>query len=197
VSSISAGAGTVAGAPFEAAEPPLAAQSRASSGEGAQPVAGGLRVCLVASSGGHLLELLSLSAAWQDLPDRYWVSFPTEDARALLAGERVVWAHYPTNRSIRNLVRNLWLAWRVLRADRPDAVISTGAGVAVPFLWVGRLLGIQTIFVESLTRIRGLSLSGRLVYPAVSLFFVQWPELQQRYPRTLYRGSSLSAGGEE
>ena len=154
------------------------------------------RLCLVASSGGHLFELVSLSEAWQGRHSRYWVSFPTDDARTLLAEEDVRWAHYPTNRNAKNLFKNLWLAWRVLRKDRPDFIISTGAGVAVPFLWVGRLMGIQTVFIESLTRIHGLSLSGRLVYPAVNQFFVQWPELRQRYPRATYRGSTLSGGDD-
>jgi beta-1,4-N-acetylglucosaminyltransferase len=145
------------------------------------------RVLLVASSGGHLLELLSLRGAWSG-QERTWVTFRQPDAVELLAGERTLWAHYPTNRSIRNLVLNLGMAWRVLRRERPDAVISTGAGVAVPFLWIARLLGITTIYVESLTRIRELSLTGRLIYPVVDRFYVQWRELAERYPRTRYEG---------
>lgn len=146
-----------------------------------------MRLCLVASSGGHLLQLVSLREAWQTC-ERVWVTFPEEDARTLLEGEHVIWAHYPTNRNLKNLVKNLWLAWRVLRQERPQAVLSTGAGVAVPFLWVGRLLGIRTVYIESLTRVETLSLSGQLVYPWVHRFFVQWPDLLSRYPKALYGG---------
>ncbi len=149
-----------------------------------------MKLCLVASSGGHLLQLVSLRKAWE-AEERFWVSFPREDARALLEGERVFWAYHPTNRNLKNLFRNLGLAWRVLRKERPDVIISTGAGVAVPFLWVGRLLGIRTVFIDSLTRIRDLSLSGKLVYPVVNRFFVQWPDLTSRYPRSVYGGRVL------
>lgn len=146
-----------------------------------------MKLCLVASSGGHLLQLVSLRQAWQ-MCERVWVTFSEEDARTLLEGEHVIWAHHPTNRNLKNLVKNLWLAWRVLRQERPSIVLSTGAGVAVPFLWVGRLLGIRTVYIESLTRVETLSLSGKLVYPWVHRFFVQWPELAARYPKAVYGG---------
>ena len=149
-----------------------------------------MKLCLVASSGGHLLELLSLRAAWE-AHERIWVTFQTEDAHNLLEGERVIWAFYPTNRSVRNLLRNLALAWRLLRTERPAMVISTGAGVAVPFLWVGRWLGVRTIYIESLARIQSLSLSGKLLYPIVNRFFVQWPDLVPRYPKAVYGGLVL------
>ena len=88
----------------------------------------------------------------------------------------VSYAHHPTNRNIRNLLRNLRLAWRLVRRERPRVVISTGAGVAVPFLWAARIYGARVIYVESFARTSGLSLTGRLVRPVVHRLFVQWPE---------------------
>jgi UDP-N-acetylglucosamine:LPS N-acetylglucosamine transferase len=86
-----------------------------------------------------------------------------------------VYAHHPTNRNVRNLVRNTILALNIISRQRPQVVISTGAGVAVPFLWVGRLFGARVIYVESFARTDGLSLTGRLVRPAVHRLLVQWP----------------------
>ena len=133
---------------------------------------------LVCSSGGHLLQLVGLQDAFGAY-ERLWVTFDKPDARALLEGERVVHAHGPTNRNVPNLLRNLRLAWRVLRTERPCAILTTGAGVAVPFAWIGRLLGIPTIYVESVTRIEGLSLSGRLIKPVAAQLYAQWPELAE------------------
>ncbi len=149
-----------------------------------------MKLCLVASSGGHLLQLLCLESAWRP-HDHFWVTFPKEDAHTLLKNEQVVWAYHPTNRNLKNLAKNLFLAWKVLSEKRPDAIISTGAGVAVPFMWAGRLLGIQTIFIDSFTRVHDLSLSGKLVYPFVHRFFVQWPELLARYPKAVFGGRVL------
>lgn len=147
-------------------------------------------VCLVASSGGHLAELASLRQAWSGQRTT-WVTFPTCDARSLLGGEHVVWAHFPTNRNVLNLLRNTLLAWRLLRAERPDLIISTGAGVAVPFIWIGRLLRIRTVFIESLTFTHRRSLSGSLVYHLVDHYFVQWPDLAEKYSKAIYAGQVL------
>ena len=98
------------------------------------------------------------------------VGHPCEgsDAQSLLAGERVEHAYAPTTRNVRNLVRNTWLAWKVVAKERPRVVITTGAGVAVPFAWIARLRGARIVYVESLTRIDRLSLSARLVAPSRS-----------------------------
>ena len=145
---------------------------------------------LVCSPGGHLLEMLSLRPAWEGL-DARWVTLPADDARHLLAGEDVEYGSGPTNRSARNLVRNLALAWRLVRARRPDVILSTGAALAVPFFLVGRLHGCRLVYVESLTRIRTLSLSGRIVYPLAGAFFVQWPEAAAGRRRATYAGKLL------
>lgn len=103
------------------------------------------------------------------------MAFDTPDARELLDGRQVLHAHHPTNRNLRNLARNTVLAWRVVRRTRPAVAISTGAGVAVPFLWIARIYGARVIYVESFARTSGLSLTGRLVRPVVHRLFVQWP----------------------
>src|ERR1043165_4131897 len=94
----------------------------------AQAPAGSGPVLLVGSSGGHLAQLLALRAWWSDR-DRAWVTFPTQDAKSQLHGERVVWAYHPTTRNIPNLMRNTGLAFRLLRKEKPSVILSTGAGV--------------------------------------------------------------------
>jgi UDP-N-acetylglucosamine:LPS N-acetylglucosamine transferase len=100
-------------------------------------------------------------------------------------------AHGPTNRSLFKLLRNVPLAWRAVRERDPDVIVSTGAGLAVPFFLVGRLTGRRLAYVESLTRTESLSLSGRLVYPLADAFFVQWPEPARRHRKARYVGSVL------
>jgi UDP-N-acetylglucosamine:LPS N-acetylglucosamine transferase len=140
------------------------------------------RVLLIASSGGHLLQLLELADIWA--PDeRSWITFQRSDAQSLLAGEHITWAYHPTNRNVKNTLRNLLLAYRVLRRERPKALVTTGAGVAVPFAVVGKLMRLNIIYVESMARITKPSLTGRLLYPIATHFFVQWPELLRFFPR--------------
>lgn len=143
---------------------------------------------LVCSSGGHLLQMLSLHGAWGD-QERVWITFDKADARSLLAEERVEYAFGPTNRNLGNLFRNARLAWRLVRRERPRALLTTGAGVAVPFAWTARLLRIPVIYVESFTRIEGLSLSGRMIAPVAQRMYVQWPELAATSSRLHFAGN--------
>jgi beta-1,4-N-acetylglucosaminyltransferase len=140
------------------------------------------RALLVCSPGGHLLQLLTLRAAWEDM-ERTWVTLSAPDSDHLLRDERTVLGRGPTNRSLRALLANLRLAWRTLRRERPDVILSTGAALAFPFFLVGKLLGVRLVYVESLTRTDRLSLTGRLVYPLADAFFVQWPEAARRRAR--------------
>ena len=148
-------------------------------------------ILLVCSSGGHLQQMLALKAAWESY-SHVWVTFDKSDARSLLGDEHVVFAHSPTNRSAKNLLRNLVLAWRTLRTVRPRVLLTTGAGVAVPFAWLGRLVGVQIVYVESFTRIDGPSLTGRLVGPIAHRSYVQWPELATVVPKARYAGNVFS-----
>lgn len=138
-------------------------------------------VLLVGSSGGHLAQLCALQPWWSAWR-RTWVTFDTQDATSRLDGERTVWAHHPTTRNLKNLLRNLLLAVRVLRAERPDAVVSTGAGVALPFFVIARFMGIPTFFIEVYDRIDSKTMTGRLCRPFTTVYCVQWEEQLQMYP---------------
>ena len=151
--------------------------------EGARPV----DVLLVCSAGGHVLQLHLLRSAWEGLSTA-WVTHDKDDARSLLVGEQVFFAYGPTNRSLKNLARNLPLAWRLLRRTRPRVILTTGAAVAVPFAWIGRILGCRIVYVESLTRIETASLSARMVRPVADRLYVQWPELVTDLPGSRYAG---------
>ena len=134
--------------------------------------------------------MLALEPAWRGM-DRAWVTLNGADVGYLLADQEVTLGHGPTNRSLLSLIQNIGLAWRVLRHNRPDAILSTGAGLAVPFFAIGRLLGIRLVYVESVTRIETISLSGKLVYLLADSFFVHWPQAAQQRRRATYNGSVL------
>jgi len=166
----------------------LSASPASDSSAGSDALAPDGMVLLVASSGGHLLQLLQLADLWPR-ERRHWVSFRKSDAVSLLAGERVTWAHHPTNRNVPNLIRNFALALPLLRRGDVAAIVTTGAGVAVPFALAGRLLGVNVVYVESMARITAPSLTGRLVYPFADTFIVQWPSLLRFFKRARCLGT--------
>ena len=153
-------------------------------------------VLLVCSAGGHLLQLLALREVWEAAPHA-WVTFDRSDARTLLRDETVVCAFGPTNRTfglvaLANTVRNLLLAWRVIGRFRPCVILTTGAGVAVPFAWIGRLRRVRVVYVESFTRIDRPSLSCRLIAPVADRVYGQWPDFTAAVPKARYAGNVFS-----
>ncbi len=147
-----------------------------------------MKVCLVGSSGGHLTHLYMLKPFWQD-KQRFWVTFDKEDARSLLEGETMYPCYFPTNRSLKALLINTRLAWKVLRREKPDLILSSGAAVAVPFFYLGKLFGAKVVYLEVFDRIDKPTMTGKLVYPIADAFIVQWEEMKQVYPKAVNFGS--------
>ncbi|WP_326555234.1 UDP-N-acetylglucosamine--LPS N-acetylglucosamine transferase [Micromonospora sp. NBC_01813] len=147
-------------------------------------------VLLVGSSGGHLAQLLALEP-WYAGRDRCWVTFDTPDATSLLRGEDVVWAHHPTTRNARNLIRNTWLAVRIFRRRQVAAVVTTGAAVAVPFVVLSWLRRVPAVYIEVYDRIDTPTLTARLCRPFLSAMLVQWEEQRRQYPEATVVGNLL------
>lgn len=152
-----------------------------------------LRVLLVCSNGGHLAQLVKL-APWWRRHDRLWVTFPKADAQQLLAGEAVRDAYFPTTRNLVNLARNWRLARQVMRDYRPDVVVSTGAGVALPFFVLARRHKAATVYLEVFDRIDSPTLTGRLCRPFTDAFCLQWEEQLASYPGATVVGPVYQTG---
>lgn len=149
---------------------------------------GKLKVCLVGSSGGHLSHLYMLKPFWQD-KERFWITFDKADARSILQNEKMYHCYFPTNRSLKALLINTKLAWKTLRKEKPDLIISSGAAVAVPFFYLGKMFGAKTIYIEVFDRIDKPTITGKMVYPVTDMFIVEWEEMKQVYPKAINLGS--------
>ncbi|CAG5706733.1 putative glycosyl transferase enhancer [Streptococcus pneumoniae] len=146
-----------------------------------------MKVCLVGSSGGHLTHLYLLKPFWKDR-ERFWVTFDKEDARSILENEIFYPCYYPTNRNLKNLIKNTILAFKILRKERPDIIVSSGSAVAVPFFYLGKIFGAKTVYIEVFDRIDAPTMTGKLVYPVTDRFIVQWEEMKKVYPKAINLG---------
>lgn len=147
-----------------------------------------MKVCLVGSSGGHLTHMYMLKSFWMK-KERFWVTFEKEDAKSILQDEEVYFCYFPTNRNVVNLIRNTFLAVKVLMKEKPDLIISSGAAVAVPFFYVGKLFGCKLVYVEVFDRVDKGTLTGKMVYPITDKFIVQWEEQKKIYKKAINLGS--------
>jgi UDP-N-acetylglucosamine transferase subunit ALG13 len=137
-----------------------------------------MKLLIVSSCGGHLTEVRALAGAF----DGQEVAYVLNDVVPLREGMEGRTRFIAHSERDWRLLRNVREAWKILRAESPDVILSTGAGPVVPFAWIGRLLGIPTVFVETFTRVNRPSLSARLVYPVAARFLFQWPALAKFFP---------------
>ena len=141
-----------------------------------------MKICFVTSSGGHLTHLIQLKEWWQD-KERFWVTFDKEDSRSILKDERKYWCYFPTNRNIKNLIKNTFLSIKILIKEKPDLIISTGAAPAIPFFYIGKLFGAKLVYIEVYDRIDKPTITGKLVHPISDLFILQWEEQKKFYSK--------------
>ena len=147
-----------------------------------------MKVCIPTATGGHLTEVLYLIEAFEG----HDIFFIADDS---LRTEALPYRGYcfqsiGTNvwRMLKSLPRMVAILWR----ERPDIAFSTGAEIAVPAFYIGKLLGAKTVFVEAVTRVHRPTWAGRLIYPISDLFLVQHPQLLSRYgAKARYEGSIL------
>jgi|TARA_B100000315_G_C14511491_1_gene557178 UDP-N-acetylglucosamine:LPS N-acetylglucosamine transferase len=154
-----------------------------------------MKICVPTGISGHLTEVLYLIEAFEG-HDVFFIVTDGPRGRTLPYRTYVFpWEMASSWSVLKNMFHQLWALPRmffVLWKERPDIIFSTGAEFALPFFFIGKLLGAQGIFVESLTRVHMPSLSGRLVYPICKLFLVQQPELLSHYGRKAsYEGSII------
>lgn len=148
-----------------------------------------IKIAIVGSSGGHLTHMMLLKD-FRSKHERFFVTFNKEDANSQLKNEKIYYCHYPTNRNIKNLIKNTFLAWKILRKEKPDLIISSGAAIAIPFFLLGKLFfRAKCAYVEVFDRINQGTIAGRFCYHFADVFFVQRKEQLKVYKKAKYIGS--------
>ncbi|MBU0662678.1 MAG: PssD/Cps14F family polysaccharide biosynthesis glycosyltransferase [Candidatus Diapherotrites archaeon] len=149
---------------------------------------GGMKLCLACSGGGHLSELMQLEEFYGN-KEHFFLTFkrPNSETLAQSGKERVHFVVDP-GRNVLKLIVNIAQSVLVFFMERPDAVLTTGAGVAVPISYIAKLFGKKVIYIESFCRLDSASLCGKLMHPVSDLFLVQWPEGKKFFRKAVFKG---------
>lgn len=119
---------------------------------------------LACSTGGHLEEMYRLAEILNfDRNSRHWVTFRTDQSVGMLTGESTRFVEYISPRALGKAAMALPQIFRAIRRSRAQTVVSTGAAIAVPAAIAALALRRRFIYIESITRFDGPSLSGRIV----------------------------------
>ena len=146
------------------------------------------KICFAASSGGHLKQVRTMIDGLAEYP----AFLVTEEVGKEIQSPIPLYYLPQINRRdkllIPRLLKNAWMALKILLKEKPTVIISTGALSTVCILLLGKLLGAKVIFVESFSTTHTGTHTGRFVYPFADRFMVQWESLLEAYPKAVYRG---------
>ena len=149
-----------------------------------------MKICLAASSGGHLTQLILLKGVWGE-NDHFFVTLRDYAAGELREHSVVYIVDWANRQHPFKLLKLAVRCLRILLKERPDVILSTGAAVGCLMCVLGKLLGKKVIWVETVSNVNALSLSGNIVRHFADLFLVQWPELAQKYKGVEYVGAVI------
>ena len=147
-----------------------------------------MKIALVCSQGGHLTEMLMLMKAF-DSHDVFFITYDNPSTTQLK------YKKYLTENigtSFSKMIKSFIEIFKILRKEKPDMVVSTGAEIAIPSIILAKFLRIKTVYIESWCRVKTRSGAGRILYYFSDLFLVQWPELIKLYgKKAIYKGAVI------
>lgn len=154
------------------------------------------KVLFVASTGGHLDELLQLAPMFSN----YDYHIVTEKTKSNLGlknkfGKKISYLVYGTYSGLLNkiiypfkLMFNTIKSLFIYLKFRPEFIVSTGAHTSGPMCLIGHLFGSKVIFIETFANSKSKSTTGKIVYKFADLFIVQWESMLELYPNAVYSG---------
>lgn len=141
-------------------------------------------IVAISSGGGHLTELLD--AIPESISSKVnYVTFKNGHTAKSLHNKKhffIIDPHVSKVKYTLNVLQALVLYVKL----RPEYIISTGAGIAIPFMLIGKLFGSKIIYIESGARIYKASRTGAFMYKYSDVFIVQYPSMLKSYPNAKF-----------
>ena len=122
-----------------------------------------MTTAFIATTGGHLTQLVNLAERIPPDPDSIWITHANEQSTSLLAGRDVQYIPYVGVRDIPGVLRCVLRAHALYRSRRPTRVVSTGSGIALAYLPYLAARGVECHYIESAARVGGPSVTGRIL----------------------------------
>ena len=146
-----------------------------------------IKICIACCPGGHLVQAMQLAPVYEKYVHFYF-TYSGGVADEMKKITRVCTIpdvlRYNPFTWVSGTIASLYVA----AIERPDIVITTGAGAVVLFCIFAKLFGAKLIFIESMAKVKKPTLTARMLYPFADLFLVQWPGLLKYFPKAKYLG---------
>lgn len=145
-----------------------------------------MKICLIASSGGHYEQIMRLSPLFEDNSG----FIVTE--KTLINNKADYYIPQVNRKNINIFIKMFSITFKSLKIilkEKPNVVISTGALCCIPFCIIAKIYGSKIIFIESFAKVDTPTLTGRFMYKISDLFIIQWEGLKKYYPNAIYGGA--------
>ncbi len=152
-----------------------------------------MKVLFIASTGGHLSELMQLKPMFNNY-DYHLITEKTKTTADLkdVFGDKLDYLLFGTKDHFFSYIFkfsfNIFKSLILYIKLRPKFIITTGTHTAVPICYIGKLFGSKIIYIETFANIETKTLAGRILYPIADLFIVQWESMLELYPNAVYKG---------
>lgn len=150
-----------------------------------------LKICFVASSGGHLEEISQLRKI-KEKYDNFLITEKINDDESKSTFNKVYEVNQINRKEFFFIIKFIVLfikAFFILNKEKPDFVITTGALCSYPVCIIAKKnFKSKIIYIESFARCDTVSLTGKLMIKHADLFIVQWKEMLKLLPKAVYGG---------
>ena len=134
------------------------------------------KICYVTSCGGHLTEILE----YCQKISKYQYFFVINQNKDISYLNKKFYVVGHSTFDLKFFLV-LYQAYKIIKKEKPQLIVSTGASLAVQFFLVAKIFKIPTLFIESFTRIHSLSKTGKIVRFLTKNFYVQTSTLKKKY----------------
>lgn len=147
------------------------------------------KIAFIASSGGHLEEISQLKKIAGEYDNFLITENNSFEVRNF--GNRQYFVPQMNRREklfLPKFIRLFFKAYGILKKEKPDIVITTGALIAYPFCIIEKAMHGKVVYIESFARVTEPSLSGKLLHKHADLFIVQWEDMLEYFPDAVLGG---------
>ncbi len=163
-----------------------------------------MKICISVGPGGHLDETNQIIDAFKD-EETFFVTAFSEVSSELKNENEVYYLKKHFSEVFTSLeskylylillvlyqIYSFIMSLYIVYKERPDVIFCSGGPASISLSYIGKLFGKKVIYLESLTRVKGISPGAKLIYPISDLFLVQWDSLSRKYEKAKYWGKVI------
>lgn len=142
------------------------------------------KLCLVSAAGGHLTELKKFSDIYASHEYFHVINIPIVTTKKMQ--DRIITITL-CQRDWKGII-NFYEAWNILRIEKPNIIMTTGAWPAIPFGIIGRLLGVRVVYIETMAKVIRPTATGKIMKYIANDLFYPWESLKEFFPKGIYCG---------